>query len=130
MFITLLLGIYNKTNKKLTFANAGHNPPIIKENNEFAYLNIDSGLVLGILDDFEYATEEITLTDELILYTDGITDANNNNNDMYGEERLLNFFNELKSDDDPIPPLLNDINKFTGSSEQYDDMTLLYLKIK
>ncbi|WP_406532428.1 PP2C family protein-serine/threonine phosphatase [Methanobrevibacter sp.] len=96
MFITLWLGIYNKNNKKLVFSNAGHNPPIIKENNEFTYLNIESGLVLGIMEDFEYTTEEITLTDELILYTDGVTDANNDNNDMYGEERLLNFFKEFK----------------------------------
>ena len=130
MFITLWLGIYNKNNKKLVFSNAGHNPPIIKENNEFTYLNIDSGLVLGIMEDFEYTTEEITLTDELILYTDGVTDANNDNNDMYGEERLLNFFKEFKSDEDPIKPLLDDINNFTETQEQFDDMTLLYSKVK
>ena len=108
----------------------GITPPIIKENNEFTYLNIDSGLVLGIMEDFEYATEEITLTDELILYTDGVTDANNDNKDMYGEERLLNFFKEFKSDEDPIKPLLDDINNFTETQEQFDDMTLLYSKVK
>lgn len=130
MFLTLWLGIYNKTTKKITFSNAGHNPPIIKENCKFKYLDIDTGLVLGIIEDFDYVREEITLTDELILYTDGITDANNEDNKMYGEDRLLNFFNEFKGDKDPIRPLLNDIHDFSGNTEQYDDMTLLYLKLK
>ena len=130
MFLTLWLGIYNKTTKKLTFSNAGHNPPLIKENDEFKYMNIESGLVLGIIENFEYVQEETSLTNEIILYTDGITDANNKDNDMYGEDRLLNFFNEFESDDDPIKPLINDIHNFTKDAEQYDDMTLLCLKIK
>lgn len=130
MFLTLWLGIYNRQTKKLTFSNAGHNPPLIKENNEFKYLNVDSGIVLGIMEDFNYLREEKTLTDEFILYTDGITDANNSDNEMYGEDRLLKFLNEFESDDDPIIPLLNDISSFTKDEKQYDDMTLLYLKIK
>ncbi|MBR3112771.1 MAG: PP2C family protein-serine/threonine phosphatase [Methanobrevibacter sp.] len=130
MFITIWLGIYNKSSKKIIFSNAGHNPPLIKENGEFKYLDIDTGLVLGIMEDFGYVKEEITLTNELVLYTDGITDANNNRNEMYGEDRLLKFFNEFKSDEGPIIPLLKDISEFTEDAQQYDDMTLLYLKDK
>ena len=130
MFITLWLGIYNLTTNELVFSNAGHNPPLIKENEKFKYLNIDSGIVLGVIEDFDYVTEEIKLTTELVLYTDGITDANNNDNEMYSESRLLNFFNGFEKDTDPIKPLLNDIHSFTEDAEQYDDMTLLYLKIK
>ena len=130
MFITLWLGIYNKTTKELIFSNAGHEKPLIKENNKFKYLSIESGLVLGIMEDFEYVTEEIILSDEIVLYTDGITDANNPNNEMYGEDKLSNFFNEFKGNDNPINYLLKDIHKFTRDAEQFDDMTLLYLKIK
>ena len=130
MFITLWLGIYNRTTHKLTFSNAGHNPPLINENSEFKYLNIESGLVLGIMEDFDFITEEITLAEEIVIYTDGITDANNENNEMYGEERLINFFNEFEHNRDPIRPLLNDISSFTKDAEQYDDMTLLYLRKK
>ena len=130
MFITLWLGIYNKKTKRITFSNAGHNPPLIKENEEFRYLDIDSGIVLGIMDGFDYLTEETTLTNELVLYTDGITDANNDNDEMYGEDRLLKFFNGFESDSNPIVPLLKDISDFTKGTEQYDDMTLLYLKDK
>ena len=130
MFITLWLGVYNKKTKELIFSNAGHNPPLIYENNEFKYLDIDTGIVLGIMEDFEFKTEVITLSHEIITYTDGITDANNANNEMYGEERLLNFFNNFKNSKSPIQSLLKDINNFTKDEEQYDDMTLVYLKIK
>ena len=107
-----------------------HEPPLIKKNGEFKHLNMDPGLVLGIIDDFDYTTEEITLTDEIVLYTDGITDANNNENEMYGKDKLLKFFNNFKRNNDPIKELFNDIQAFTKDSEQFDDMTLLYLKIK
>lgn len=130
MFLTLWLGIYNKTTKKLIFSNAGHNPPLIKENDEFKYLNIDSEIALGVFEDYDYVLDEINLTNEIILYTDGITDTTNKNDKMYGEDRLLNFFNEFESDENPIIPLLNDIHDFTKDAEQYDDMTLLCLKIK
>ena len=93
-------------------------------------MNSDSGIVLGILENYSYILEEVDLTDELILYTDGITDANNESDKMYGENRLLNFLNEYESDENPISPILNDIHNFTKDAEQYDDMTLLYLKIK
>ena len=130
MFVTLWLGIYNKTTKKLTFSNAGHNPPLIKENGEFKYLKMEPGIVLAVQENYEYETEEITLTDELILYTDGITDAHNDNDEMYGEQRILDFLNRLDDDNGPMLPLLTDIDNFTGSQEQFDDMTLLVLKIK
>ena len=130
MFITLWFGIYNKTSHKLIFSNAGHNPPLVKENDEFKYLDINSGIVLGIMEDFEYVKEEIELKDTLILYTDGITDENNKNDEIYGEERLLKFFNEYKENSNPIEPLLKNIRKFSKGQEQFDDMTLVYLKNK
>lgn len=130
MFITLWLGIFNRKTKKLTFSNAGHNPPLIKKVDNFRFLELESGIVLGVMEDFVYTDEELTLTDELVIYTDGITDANNTHNEMYGEERLLNFFNEFKNDDDPILPLLDNIHSFTEDAVQFDDMTLAYIKIK
>lgn len=130
MFITLWLGIYNKTTKKLIFSNAGHEPPLIKENNKFNYMNIKPGVVLGLAEDYKFINEETELNDEIIAYTDGITEANNLNDDMYGKDRLKEFFDNFNETSDPIRPLLNDIKKFTKNQEQYDDMTLLYLKIK
>lgn len=129
MFVSLWFGIYNKNTKKLIFSNAGHTLPLIKKDGKFEYLDIYPGIILAILEDFEYKTEEITLSDELILYTDGITDATNDDEECYGEDRLLNFFNKFKSNNNPINPLLNDIGDFIGEQEQFDDMTLVYLKI-
>ena len=130
MFITLWLGIYNKTSKKIIYSNAGHNPPIIKEGNKFKLLNEETGLVIGIMEDFEFINEERILEEGIILYTDGITDANNKNYEMYGEDRLLEFFNKNTFDNQVIDKLLNDINVFVEDIQQYDDMTILILKSK
>lgn len=129
MFITLWLAIYNRTTNSLTFSNAGHNPPLVRQNGSFEYFEIDEGIVLGIMEDYEFKKEEIVLTDEIVAYTDGITDANNANNEMYGEEKLKDFFNNLEGNVDPIKPLLEDIGNFVSGCEQFDDMTLLYLRI-
>ena len=128
MFITLWIGIYNKQTKKLTFSNAGHNPPLIKQNGKFDYLKMDSGIVLGVMEDFEFKNEE-TFLKEILVYTDGITDANNKNGEMYGEDSLIEFLNNYDGDN-PINPLLNDLYEFSQDAEQFDDMTLLYLKVK
>lgn len=128
MFITLWLGIYNKNTNILTFSNAGHNRPIIKKDDKFELLDVNAGIVLGILEDYEFTTSEIDLKDSIILYTDGITDAKNNNNEMYGEQKLIDFFNKNTLNDNIINELIEDINKFTQDREQFDDMTLLILK--
>lgn len=129
MFITLWLGIYNKNTKRLTYSNAGHNPPIIKVDGVFDYLDLDPGLILGILENNEFVKDSIVLEDELVLYTDGITDAENNNHIMYGEKRLLSFLNNCASED-IIESLIGNIDSFVEGAMQADDMTLLVLKDK
>ena len=129
MFITLFLAIYNNKTQKLLYANAGHNPPIIKDNDRYKTLDVESEIVLGVLDEYEYENYEITLDDELLLYTDGITDAQNPNHELYGEKRLLDVLNSHKSDD-IIKDILTDITGFCKDEEQFDDMTLLTLKVK
>lgn len=127
MFITLWLGIYNKKTNILNFSNAGHNPPIIEENNNFKLLDIDGGIALGVLEDYNYITEEIELPSKIIAYTDGITDAINKNETMYGEKRLINCLNN-NSNEDIINSILKDVNNFVEDNEQFDDMTILILE--
>ena len=127
MFVTLWLGIYNKKTNTLSFSNAGHNPPIIEENNKFKFLDVNEGIVLGILEDYEFITQEIDFPGKIVLYTDGITDAINKNYEMYGEERLMNFL-ENSACENIINTLLDDINDFTENNEQFDDMTILILE--
>ena len=127
MFITLWLGIYNKNTNILTFSNAGHDAPLIKKDNKYEFLDENKGIVLGILEDFEFVSQKIDFIDEIILYTDGITDAFNKDNEIYGE-RLIDFFNKNTSHDNPINNLLKDIHKFTQNQEQFDDMTIVILR--
>ena len=125
MFITLWLGIYNKNTDKITYSNAGHNPPLIYANGTFKELDLDKGIVIGVLEDFEYETEETYISKGMILYTDGITDANNNNRELYGEDRLIEFLNNHNFNENMINAVLENINEFTGDADQFDDMTML-----
>lgn len=129
MFITLFLGIYNNKTHKLTYANAGHNPPIIKKETKYEFLEVDSEIVMGIMAEYEYTNHEILINDELILYTDGITDSQNSQKQLYGEDKLIDCLNNL-TDKNIINGLINDIKKYCEDEEQFDDMTLLTLKVK
>ena len=127
MFVALWIGIYNNKTKKITFSNAGHDFPLIMEDGNFKSLGINHGIVLGVMKDFEFKKEEVSISNGLIIYTDGITDAKNSNNEFYGKDRLIDFLNLHASEDNLINKLLGDINEFTGTREQFDDMTLVYL---
>ena len=109
MFVTAWLGIYNKNTKTITYSNAGHSPPLIGHDGKFEYVEMDSGIVLGVVEDFQFVKCEIRSIDELVLYTDGVTDAHNDSNEMYGDDRLINFFNNLESSDNTIGCLLSDV---------------------
>ena len=128
MFITLWVGIYNKNKKTITFSNAGHNPPLIKDNGEFRLLEVNRGLVLGIMEDFEFVSEEISFSSELVVFTDGITDAKSIDGKMYGENSIIEFFNN--NNYNQIDLLFDKIDEFSKGTEQFDDMTVLILKDK
>jgi sigma-B regulation protein RsbU (phosphoserine phosphatase) len=129
MFITLFLAVYNNKTHKLTYANAGHNPPIIKTETCYQLLDVDSEIVMGIMEEYEYTNHEVQVDDEFIIYTDGITDSQNPEHKLYGEERLINCLNN-DAEDDKIKALISDINEFSRDEEQFDDMTILRLKVK
>ncbi|MBE6493938.1 MAG: serine/threonine protein phosphatase, partial [Methanosphaera stadtmanae] len=93
MFITLFLAIYNNKTHKLTYANAGHNPPIIKYETGYELLKVDSEIVMGVMEEYKYTNHEIQLDEEFIIYTDGITDSQNSKHELYGEKRLITCLN-------------------------------------
>ena len=127
MFITLWLGIYNNKTKDITFSNAGHNPPLIMENGQFKALKVDTGIVLGIMNDYEFTTEKVSISKGIIVYTDGLTDAVNSNDELYGESRIIDFLNNHTFEDKVITKLLQDIDRFAGTEDQFDDITLVLL---
>ena len=129
MFITLWLGVYNRKTNVLAFANAGHNPPIIENGGEVEFLEVDAGIVLGILEDYSFVTQKMNLEGRIILYTDGITDAVNERGEAYGEERLVECLKN-SAGENMIDAILDDVNGFAKDVEQFDDMTIMILENK
>lgn len=133
MFVTAWVAIVNIKTGVVNYTNAGHNPPLLKRNSgEFEYLPTDPGFVLAGMEGMNYEEFTINLSqgDILYLYTDGITEATNSKDDLYSEERLLEKINEY--DTNSLQGLIDniklDIDKFVGSSPQFDDITMLALK--
>ena len=129
MFVTCFLAILNKKNGHVVFANAGHNRPLVGSNRNFRYLECSSGFLLGCFKDTFIKDEETTLMpgECLTLYTDGITEARNENGDFFGEERLLDVLN--KKDYTCIVELhhtiKDEIATFVGNAPQSDDITFV-----
>ena len=135
MFVTAWMGILDIPTGKLTFANAGHNPPLLKRaDGSFEYLKTRAGFVLAGMEGVRYRVNEITLNagDRIFLYTDGVTEATNENNELYGEDRLLSFMNKSLELDQTklLPKLKKDIDKFVGKAPQFDDITMLMFDYK
>lgn len=135
LFVTAWIGILDITTGKLTYANAGHNPPLLKHGTgEFEYCKRRTGIVLAGLNDTRYREAEMTLSagDKLFLYTDGVTEATAANGKLYGEERLAAYLNAHADDNvyDTLNGLRADIDRFAGDAEQFDDITMLILSFR
>ena len=135
MFVTAWMGILDLTTGNIQFANAGHNPPLLKRaDGSFEYLKTRAGFVLAGMEGVRYRAGEITLNpgDRLFLYTDGVPEATNINNKLYGEDRLLSFMNENASVEATrlLPELKKNIDEFVGDAPQFDDITMLMLDYK
>ena len=135
MFVTAWMGILDISTGKLQFANAGHNPPLLKRaNGGFEYLKTRAGFVLAGMEGVRYRINELTLSpgDRLFLYTDGVPEATNAENKLYGEDRLLAFMNQNKSmvATELLPTLKANIDEFVGDAPQFDDITMLMFDYK
>ena len=135
MFVTAWMGILDLTTGSVQFANAGHNPPLIKRaDGTFEYLKTRAGFVLAGMEGVRYRAGELTLNpgDRLFLYTDGVTEATNTDNKLYGEERLANFMNQNASMEATklLPALKANIDEFVGEAPQFDDITMLMFDYK
>ena len=131
MFVTAFLGYFHIQTGRLVFVNAGHNPPLLRTSGRFDLLKTKPGIMLAALEDVLYVQHEVTLRpgDGLYLYTDGVTEAVNSEDELFGESRLLETANYL-----PVLPLKeftvaiqDEIDKFSEGVEQFDDITMLAL---
>ena len=135
MFVTAWMGILDLTTGKVQFANAGHNPPLIKRaDGSFEYLKTRAGFVLAGMDGVRYRAGELTLApgDRVFLYTDGVPEATNAENKLYGEDRLLDFMNQNATAEAVtlLPALKANIDEFVGEAPQFDDITMLMFDYK
>ena len=135
MFVTAWMGILDLTTGNVQFANAGHNPPLLKRaDGSFEYLKTRAGFVLAGMEGVCYRIGEITLEpgDRLFLYTDGVPEATNVENKLYGEDRLVNFMNKNASMEATklLPALKTNIDEFVGEAPQFDDITMLMFDYK
>ena len=130
MFVTAWLGILDTKTGLMKFANAGHNPPLFKRNGEkYEYMKARSGMLLAGMEGIKYRKNELQLLpgDKLYLYTDGVTEATDNNTELYGEQRLLDFVNSFENiEPESLCKLIkSDVDKFVGTAPQFDDITML-----
>ena len=135
MFVTAWMGILDLTTGNLQFANAGHNPPVLKRRDgAFEYLKTRAGFVLAGMEGVRYRVGELTLYpgDRLFLYTDGVPEATNADNKLYGEDRLLSFMNQNATIEATafLPALKANIDEFVGEAPQFDDITMLMFDYK
>ena len=130
MFVTAWQGGVDLKNGILKFANAGHNPPLVKHGDgSFEYLKAKSGFILAGMEGVMYRENELKLTpgDIVFLYTDGVTEATNGEQKLYGEERLRNTLNNgnFGNMDELCKTVKEDVDAFVGEAPQFDDITMV-----
>ena len=135
MFVTAWMGIMDVTTGTMMYANAGHNPPLLKRaNGSFEYLKSRPGFVLAGMEGICYRAGELVMNpgDRLFLYTDGVTEATDATNELYGEDRLLAYMNQNATVEARVllPALKYHIDEFVGEAPQFDDMTMLMFDYK
>jgi len=134
MFVTVWLGILELSTGKVVAANAGHEYPALMEQGTFTLLKDKHGFVLGGMEHMAYKDYEIRLKpgDKLFLYTDGVPEATDPDNQMFGTERMLEVLNrEPEAPPRKILELVHSsVNDFVREAEPFDDLTMLCLEYK
>lgn len=136
MFVTAFMGILEIDSGIFTYVNAGHNPPLVSQGGEAAHwLSSKRGFVLAGFEGTKYHEQKINLNsnDSIFLYTDGVTEALNFQEELYSEKRLIELFSvnklHMKTPGNALNVVSNDIKKFADGAEQADDITMLMLKL-
>jgi len=133
MFVTTFYADYEEKIRRLRYVNAGHNPPILLRNGEFSVLGC-TGLAIGIMPDFEFDSGHVDLEqgDLLAFYTDGVTEAVNNNLELFGEERLHEILKNHahRSAQEILEEIFTAVETFAEGRAQEDDITLIIMKVE
>jgi phosphoserine phosphatase RsbU/P len=134
MFVTVFCGIFDTKTGLIQFSNAGHNPPLIRYNDgRCTELPLPSGLVAGIEKDatFENAEHQLEAGDTVLIFTDGVTEAMNEDDELFSDKRLFQWFEKENKQSGKLllDRLYQTVKEFSGTAPQADDITVLTLKI-
>lgn len=130
MFVSLIVMVIDLTNGKATYVNAGH-PPLLASLGGRPWIDIDApaGLIAGVLDDTVYEAGKLTLRpgDSLVLYTDGVTEARDEDRIFYTQPRLKEFLSDLETHGagEIVEAIFSDVASFSGRTQQLDDITVV-----
>ncbi|MBQ7158339.1 MAG: SpoIIE family protein phosphatase [Treponema sp.] len=129
LFVTCWLGILTFSTGELRFVNAGHPYPVLYHKGEFSFVQTKPNFVLGGMEGVPYKEHTITMEkgDRLLVYTDGVTEATNASEELFGEARLLEAMpgTEKLTAPETLVSVRKSIDAFVGEAEQFDDITLL-----
>ncbi len=134
MFVTMFICRLNLKTQRLEYCNAGHNPPIIgNDDGQFSFLDVLPNAPIGLWPGLEYEGEEIEYLSnrKMLLYTDGLNEAENRQQEQYGEDRIVELLTSqpASSAHDIVEALKADTDRFRDGAEQNDDLTLLAFRV-
>jgi phosphoserine phosphatase RsbU/P len=132
-FTTAFLAEYDPTTRELTYVNAGHNTPILRRASGSIERLEQGGIPLGILESAPYQSGSVVLQsgDYLVVFTDGVVEAENERTDEYGEQRLL-YVVHMNAQLPPaqlLQSIMTDLNHFVAGAPQHDDVTCMLVKV-
>ncbi len=133
MFVTVFFAVFEPGSGRLRYANGGHNHPVVVHaDGSSDVLPKTQGVALGVVEDFEYESGELTLApgDTLVLYTDGVTEAENAAAEQFEMERLRGLFAGAPPDsaEAAVAEVFRAVEEFAGDAPQFDDITCLVLR--
>ena len=135
MFVTVWLGILDLTTGVLKACNAGHEYPALKRPGKpFKLVKDKHGIVVGVIEGVRYTEYELNLEpgSKIFVYTDGVAEATNSNEELFGTDRMIEALN-INPDNDPksiLETINSEVSKFVGDAPQFDDLTMLCLEFK
>ena len=137
MFITAWMGFLETDTGLVRFVNAGHNPPVLIRNGQAAFIEQKANLTLAAMDNIKYREQTLQLEhgDILFMYTDGVTEATDADNQLYGNDRLIrtlsaSFNTDMDGCREVCETVKEDLDRFVGDAPQFDDITMLCLYYK
>ena len=133
MFVTMFIGLVDLTTGHLHFCNAGHNPPVLISEGKTEFIEMIPNLPIGLMPEFEYEGEEIEdiSNKPLFVYTDGLNEAENRQQDQFSDERLLEILETtpFESSKQTIELLASEVEKHRDGADPNDDLTMLCVKV-